>query len=167
MELETDAKSLSTALYVCAIKARHSYFVSWKTVGHILGETSCYIYFLIKEKNGNAFGTLTSLKYKASPIPWRIRTLSEKKGVHDTMEEFIQNFYTFEYSGNESVDTSDSEDEEEKWLSSYRSWTRKRRRWGEGKKSIRQNLFRNRQGRTCSYYNRLIHSIFIVLFFKK
>ena len=30
------------------------------------------------------------------------------------MEEFIQNFYTFEYSGNESLDTSDSEDEEEK-----------------------------------------------------
>ena len=29
------------------------------------------------------------------------------------MEEFIQNFYTFEYSGNQSVDTSDSEDEED------------------------------------------------------
>ena len=29
------------------------------------------------------------------------------------MKEFIQNFYTFEYSGNQSVDTSDSEDEEE------------------------------------------------------
>ena len=29
------------------------------------------------------------------------------------MEKFIQNFYTFEYSGNESVYTSDSEDEEE------------------------------------------------------
>ena len=29
------------------------------------------------------------------------------------MEEFIQNFYTFEYSRNQSVDTSNSEDEEE------------------------------------------------------
>ena len=29
------------------------------------------------------------------------------------MEKFIQNFYTFKYSGNESVYTSDSEDEEE------------------------------------------------------
>ena len=29
------------------------------------------------------------------------------------MEEFIQNIYTFKYSGNQSVDTSDSEDEEE------------------------------------------------------
>ena len=33
-ELETDAKSLSTDPYACAIKARHSYFVGWKTVGH-------------------------------------------------------------------------------------------------------------------------------------
>ena len=29
------------------------------------------------------------------------------------MEEFIQKFYTFEYSGNQFVDTSDSVDEEE------------------------------------------------------
>ena len=28
------------------------------------------------------------------------------------MEEFIQNFYTFEYSGNQSVETSNSEYEE-------------------------------------------------------
>ena len=28
------------------------------------------------------------------------------------MEKFIQNFYTFKYSGNQSVDTSDSEDKE-------------------------------------------------------
>ena len=34
-ELETDAKSLLTDPYACAIKARHSYFVGWKTVGHI------------------------------------------------------------------------------------------------------------------------------------
>ena len=32
VELETDAKSLSTDPYTCAIKARHSYFVGWKTV---------------------------------------------------------------------------------------------------------------------------------------
>ena len=29
------------------------------------------------------------------------------------MERFIQNFYTFEYSRNQSVDTSDGENEEE------------------------------------------------------
>ena len=29
MELETEAKSLSTDPYACAIKAGHSYFVGW------------------------------------------------------------------------------------------------------------------------------------------
>ena len=29
VELEMDAKSFSTALYACAIKTRHSYFVGW------------------------------------------------------------------------------------------------------------------------------------------
>ena len=37
----------------------------------------------------------------------------KEKWVVDTIEEFIQNFYTFEYSGNQSIDTSDSENEEE------------------------------------------------------
>ena len=37
----------------------------------------------------------------------------KEKWVVDTIEEFIQNFYTFEYRGNQSIDTSDSENEEE------------------------------------------------------
>ena len=37
----------------------------------------------------------------------------KEKWVVDIIEEFIQNFYTFEYSGNQSIDTSDSENEEE------------------------------------------------------
>ena len=32
VELETDTKSLSTDPCACAIKARHSYFVCWKTL---------------------------------------------------------------------------------------------------------------------------------------
>ena len=120
VELETDAKSLSTDPYACAIKARHSYFVGWKTVGHIPREISRYLYFVIKEENGKVFGTLKQLKYKASPItsgglevPLSLTISCKDKLVVDTMEEFIQNFYTFEYSGNQSVDTNDSEDEEE------------------------------------------------------
>ena len=119
VELQTDAKSLSTDPYTCAIKARHSYFVSWKTVWHIPREISWYVYFLIKEENGKVFGTLKLLKYKASPIPsGRLEVpLSlifscQEKRVVDTMEELIQNFYTLEYSGNQSNDTSDSKDEE-------------------------------------------------------
>ena len=52
VELETDAKSLSTSPYTCAIKARHSYFVGWKTVGNIPLEIFRYVYFFIKEENG-------------------------------------------------------------------------------------------------------------------
>ena len=120
MELETDAKSLSTDPYACAIKARHSHFVSWKTVGHIPRELSCYVYLFIKKENGKVFANLTSMKYKASPIlseglkvPLSLTFSCKEKWAFDTMEEFIQNLYTFEYSGNQSVDTSNSEGEEE------------------------------------------------------
>ena len=105
---------------MCAIKARHSYFVGWKTVGHIPREISRYVYFFIKEENGKVFGTVKSLKYKVSPIlsgglevPLSLIFSCKLKWIVDIMEEFIRNFYTFEYSGNQSVDTSDSEDEKE------------------------------------------------------
>ena len=120
VELKTHAKSLSTDPYMCAIKTRHSYFIGWKTVGHIPREISRYVYFFIKEENGKVFGTVKSLKYKASPIPSGVLEvplfvifLCKLKWVVGIMEEFIQNFYTFEYSGNQSVDTSDREDEKE------------------------------------------------------
>ena len=45
VESETDAKSLSTDPYKCAVKARHFYFIGSKTVGQIPQEISCYIYF--------------------------------------------------------------------------------------------------------------------------
>ena len=115
-----DAKTLSTNSYACAIKARHSYFVGSKTVGHIPQEVSRYVYFFVKEENGKAFGTLKLLKYKVSlipsgglEVPLSLTFLCKEKKVVNTMEQFIQNFYTFEYSGNQSVDTSDSEDKEE------------------------------------------------------
>ena len=119
MELETDVKSLSTDPYASAIKARHSYFVDWKTVGYIPREISGDVYFFIKEEHGKVFGPLKSLKYHASQtpfggleVPLSLTFSRKEKWVVDTMEKFIQNFYTFEYSGNQSVDTSDSEDEE-------------------------------------------------------
>ena len=46
VELETDAKSLSADPYDGAIKAKHSYFIGWKTVVHAPSETSRYAYFL-------------------------------------------------------------------------------------------------------------------------
>ena len=45
VELEMDAKSLSTDSYACPIKARHSYFVGWKTVGHIPRALACLFFY--------------------------------------------------------------------------------------------------------------------------
>ena len=70
VELETNTTSLSTNPYMSAIKTKNPYFNDWKTVGHIPREISRYVYFFIKEENGNVSGTLKSLKYKPpSPIP--------------------------------------------------------------------------------------------------
>ena len=78
--------------------------------------------FFIKEENWKVFGTLKSLKYKASPISsegLEVRlslTFSRKeKWVIDTKEEFVENFYSFEYSANlHSIsDTNGSDDEED------------------------------------------------------
>ena len=89
-------------------------------MGHIPRELSSYVYFFIKEEIGKVFGTVKSLKYKASPIPsgWlefphSLIFSCKLKWVVDIVEEFIQNFHTFEYSGNQSVDTGDREDEKE------------------------------------------------------
>ena len=49
VEFETDAKSLSAGPCACAI-ARHSYFVGWKTVGHIPREISRYVIFLLNKE---------------------------------------------------------------------------------------------------------------------
>ena len=49
VELETDVKTLSTDPYTCAIKARHSYYVGWKTVGNL----SLCLFFLLKKKMEN------------------------------------------------------------------------------------------------------------------
>ena len=40
VKLERDAKSVSTDPYSCTIKAKHSYFIEWKTVGDIPCEIS-------------------------------------------------------------------------------------------------------------------------------
>ena len=80
-----------------------------------------YFHFFIKEENGNIFGTVKSLKYKVSSIPsggseipasWR--TSIKEKWVIETMEEFVENLYSFEYSDTlYSTDgTNDSDDEE-------------------------------------------------------
>ena len=116
VELETNT-TLSTDPYACAIKTKNPYFNDWKTVGHIPREISRYVYFFIKEKNGNVSGTPKSLKYKPSPIPsgglevpLLLKFSAKDKWVVDTMEEFVLNFYSYEYSGNLSI--ADNEDDD-------------------------------------------------------
>ena len=126
--------------------------------------------FFIKEENGKVFVTVKSLKYKVSPIPsgglevpLSLTFLCKEKWVVDTMEKFIQNFYTFEYSGDESVDTSNREDEEE---DDYQTIVLEPENEEDEyrEKSQPDKIDLNRQRHTCSYYNTLINSIFIVLF---
>ena len=63
-------------------------------------------------------GTLKSLNYKPSPIPSGglevplfLKFKCDKKWVLDTMEEFVDNFYSFKYSGN--VVDEDADDDED------------------------------------------------------
>ena len=117
VELETNT-TLSINPYACTIKTKNPYFNDWKTVGHIPREISRYVYFFIKEENGNVSGTLKYLKYKPSPIPsgrlevpLLLKFSAKDKWVVDTMEEFVLNFYSYEYSGNLSI--ADNEDDNE------------------------------------------------------
>ena len=43
VEIETNPKSIASDPYSCAIKAKHDYFVGWKTGGHIPPEIARYV----------------------------------------------------------------------------------------------------------------------------
>ena len=77
VELETDAKSLSTDPYACAIKARHSYFVGWKTAGHIPREISRYVYFFYQRRKCKSFWNSKVVEIQCvTDSFWRIRSSS-------------------------------------------------------------------------------------------
>ena len=169
VELETDAKSLSADPYACAIKARHSYFVGWKTAEHIPREISRYVYFFIKEENGKVFGTLKSLKYNASPIrsggfevPLSLTFRARKNGLPIPWRNSFK-IFTLSNIAEISQLTPAIARRRKKMIIKLSFLNQKTRKMRRGKK-IRQNRFRNRQGHTCSYHNRLINSIFNVLF---
>ena len=105
VEVESNFKSIAHDPYSCAIKAKHEYFTGWKTVGRIPREISRYVYFFIKQEGGRVYGKLKSLKYKPSPIPsgglevpLLLKFESQDKWVTDTMKEFVQNFYSFDFA---------------------------------------------------------------------
>ena len=93
------------------MKTKHDYFVGWKTVGHIPREISRYVYFFIKQEGGKVNGKLNSLKYKASPIPTGgLEVPLSIKWVLDAIEEFMDNFYSYDFAGN--LVTDEDEDDE-------------------------------------------------------
>ena len=117
VEIETNPKSIASDPYSCAIKTKHDYFIGWKTVGHIPREISRYVYFFIKQEGGKVNGKLNSLKYKASPIPsgelevpLSPKFKCDEKWVLDAMEEFVDNFYSYDFAGN-LVNDEDEDDE--------------------------------------------------------
>ena len=106
VEVESSLKSIAHDPYSCAIKAKHKYFKGWRTVGHIPREISRYVNFFIKQEGGRLYGKLKSLKYKPSlilsgglEVPLLLRSESQDKWVKDTMEEFVENFYSFDFAG--------------------------------------------------------------------
>ena len=118
VELETNHNSISVDPYACAIKAKHKYFIGWKNVGHIPREISRHVYFFIKQEGEKVKGRLKSLAYKVSSIPSAVLEVPlvlsfscDNKWVCDTMQEFVENYYSFEFTGNLVESDNDHEDD--------------------------------------------------------
>ena len=101
VEVESNLKSITRDPYSCAIKAKHEYYIGWKTVGHIPRETLRYVYFFIKQEGGRVYEKLKSIKYKP-PIPaggldvsLLLKFEAQEKWVMDALDEFVENFYSF------------------------------------------------------------------------
>ena len=127
-------------------------------MGHIPREISCCVYLFL---------LLKLLKQLLKFVEfWRIRSSS-------LIDLFVQGkmgcpyhggIYSkfFKYSGNQSVDISDSKTARNRTIIKLSLFNQKRMKIRRGKKV-------NRQGHTCSYYNKLINIIFYSAFtnFKK
>ena len=91
------------------------YFTGWKTVGHISSQILRCVYFFIKQERDRVYGKLKSLKYKTSPIPSGglevpLKFESQDKWVTDAMEKFVENLYSFDFTGNLVVNDEDEEE---------------------------------------------------------
>ena len=120
IEIETTHSSIAIDPYACAVKSKEKYFDGWKTVGHVPREISRYIYFFIKKENGKITGNVKSLNYKPSPIPsggleilLQLTFSCPMEWVRDKMKDFIDDFYSYDFTGilrnDESSDDSDIE----------------------------------------------------------
>ena len=136
IEIESNQSPIAIDPYACAVKAKDKYFDEWKTVPHVLREISRYIYFFIKKENGKVTGNVKSLNYKPLPIPsggleilQQLTFSCPVEWVRDKMKDFIDDFYSYYFTGIlhndeisndsdieidlESVDVVEHDDEEE------------------------------------------------------
>ena len=120
IEIETNQSSIAINPYAYAVKSKEKYFDGWKTVGHVPREISRYIYFFIKKENGKITGNVKSLNYKPLPIPsggleilLQLTFSCPVEWVRDKMKDFIDDFYSYDFTGilhnDESSDDSDIE----------------------------------------------------------
>ena len=93
------------------------YVTEWKTVGHIPREKSWNVYFFIQQEGGRVYGKLKPLKYKFSPVPsgglevpMLLKFEYQDKWVKDTMEEFVETFYFFDFPVDLVVNDEDEEE---------------------------------------------------------
>ena len=117
VEVESKFKSIVHDSYSCMIKAKRKYLTRCKTVGHIPCEISRYVYYFIKQDGGKVYGKLKLLECKPSPIPsgglevpLLLKFESQGKWVKVTMERFVENFYSFSFTGDLVVNDEDDEE---------------------------------------------------------
>ena len=106
--------------YACAVKTKEKYFDGWKAISHVPKEISRYVYFFIKKENWKITGNIKLLNYKSSPIPsggleipLQLTFSCPVEWVRDKMKDFIDDFYSYDFTGilhnDESSDDSDIE----------------------------------------------------------
>ena len=119
-EIYTNQSSIAIDPYACAVKAKEKYFDGCKTVGYVPREISRYICFFIKKENGKITGNLKPLNYKPSPIlseeleiPLQLTSSCPMEWIRDKMKDFIDAFYSYDFTdilhNDESSDDSDIE----------------------------------------------------------
>ena len=91
--------------------------MSISLVGKLLATFLVKFQDTFKVEGGKVNGKLNSLKYKASPIPsgglevpLSLKFKRNEKWVLDAMEEFVDNFYSYDFAGN-LVNDEDEDDE--------------------------------------------------------
>ena len=119
IEIEPNQSSIAIDPYAFAVKAKEKFFDGWRTIAYVPREISRYIYFFIKKENEKITGNAKSLNCKPSPIssgteiPLQVTFSCPVEWVRDKMKDFIDNFYSYDFTGilcnDESSDDSDIE----------------------------------------------------------